>query len=564
MWRTATAGVAVAVLGLLLLLPLFPREPVFALVTVGVAAGAAALGVSLARDGERLCASALAFAGVLWLALAVDVHVPWGPIVSWTTTGLPAAALGCVLVHYRRRHPRTAVELALPVVGLGLTVGVRLAMVPFLEPTDLGFPPGAWWPAPWAGTLPVVSALEVSRASLCLLLTYVAVLGWRSLHPPGVRRGHQWPVLLAGTALAAFAAGVQLFAMVLAGSLDRHASATATGAVVLLFVAVVPLVRVVRYGLGAGSVHRLPRARTPETADSYVREITGDPTAELLYCSPDGGLLDATGHRRTVGQETRPGRFWAWVPGSHGERVALFTGRCELGGDDEALHEWLRAAALLAESVRPTVLLRTRLARLTALRVAEELARAEERERFRRDLHDGLHQTIAAARMDLDGLQDIALDGPGSTGAVIAGLEAKMAVALDQVRSLGGVAAPPAPDTELDSAIGGAASTLRLEPRVTVTGTRLGVLALPVFLLVREALTNVAKHAGAVVVDVRVHSDGRTVEIVVSDDGRGGAVMAVEGGIGGMRHRVEELGGTLVLDSPPDRGTTLRASIPCV
>ncbi len=564
MWRTATPGVAVAVLGLLLLLPLFPREPAFALVTIAVAGAVAALGGSVAQDGERLCAFALGFAGVLWLALAVDVHVPWGPVVSWTSTGLPAAALGCVLVHYRRRHPQARFERALPVVGLGLTVGVRLALLPFVEPTGLGFPSDAWWPAPWAGTLPAVSALWIARGSLCVLLAYVAMLGWRSLHPPQVRRSRRWPVLVAGTALAAVAAVVQLVALVLAGSLDRHASATATGAVVLLGVAFVPLVRAIRQGFGAGSVHRLPRVRTPETAAAHVREITGDPTAELLYCSVDGGLLDMTGHRRTREEETRPGRFWAWVPGADGERVALLTGHRDLGGDCEALHEWLRAAGPLAESVRPTVLLRTRLARLTALRVAEELAHAEERQRFRRDLHDGLHQTLAAARMDLDGLHEVALNDVGGTEAVIAGLEAKMAVALDQVRSLGGVAAPPEPDAELATVIDRAATALRLTPRVSVTGTRLGVLALPVFLLVREALTNVAKHAGAAVVDVRVHSDGRRVDIAVSDDGRGGAVVDDEGGIGLMRGRVEELGGTLALDSPPDGGTTLRASIPCV
>ena len=60
----------------------------------------------------------------------------------------------------------------------------------------------------------------------------------------------------------------------------------------------------------------------------------------------------------------------------------------------------------------------------------------------------------------------------------------------------------------------------------------------------------------------RGRPDGRTVEIVVSDDGRGGAIPGQ--GIADMRGRIEELGGSLTLDSPPEMGTTLRASIPCV
>jgi signal transduction histidine kinase len=214
---------------------------------------------------------------------------------------------------------------------------------------------------------------------------------------------------------------------------------------------------------------------------------------------------------------------------------------------------------VVAESARPSVLLRSRLARSTALRVAEEMAFAEERARLRRDLHDGLHQTIAAARMDLDGLHDLA---PSAAGAVVAGLEAKMAVALAQVQSLSGTAPAATAENALDTAIEGAAARLRLRAAVQVSGDRLGLLTVPVFLLVREALTNVAKHAGTAAVDVGVRCDGRSVEIEVRDAGRGGAVPGR--GIGEVRRRVEELDGTVTLDSPHERGTTLRASIPCV
>jgi signal transduction histidine kinase len=563
MWHTVVGGVAVVVVAavaVLVQLPLLPTEPLFVLVTVGVVTSVVIVGGALARAGERASGAAFAAGGLAWLPLAFDKLAPWGPLVSWLSTGLPAVALGIGIVRYRRGRPTHLVERAFPLVGVLLTVVARAVMVPLVDPTALGFPDGSWWPAPWAGVLPAVAALEVSRTTLLVLAGYIVLLGWRVLRPasrPG--RWRLWPVPVAASALAVGVVGVQVVTLLMAGGASRHDVATATGVVVLVFVAVIPLGMAVRLVFGAGSARRLPRVRTPETVAQYVRKITGDAAAELLYRAPDGELLDGTGHRRALIEEIRPGRFRTWVPSS-GEPIALLTGGPDLGADPDAVREWVRALAVVAESALPSVLLRTRLARATALRVAEEMAFAEERERFRRDLHDGLHQTIAAARMDLDGLHGVGL---GTAEVVVAGLEAKMATALAQVQSLGGTT-PATPDAALDTAIENAAARLRLCARVQVTGGRLGVLTLPVFLLVREAMTNVAKHAGTTTVEVCVRSDGHTVEVEVWDDGRGGAVPPPDGGIDRMCQRVEELGGVLVVDSPPDRGTTLRASIPCV
>jgi signal transduction histidine kinase len=432
-------------------------------------------------------------------------------------------------------------------------------MVPLLDHAALGFPAAAWWPAPWAGALGPVTALEVSRATLLVLAGYVVLLGWRAARPAGRGgRWRLWPVLLAATALAVAVAGVQLVSLLLGGQLGRHAAAVLTGITVLGAVVCIPLGGALRRWFGVGSARRLPRVRTPETAVGYVRQLTGDPTAELLYAAPDGALLDGTGRPRPVAEEIRPGRFCAWVRGD-AERLALLTADPALGADPDAVREWVQALSVVAESARPSVLLRSRLARSTALRVAEEMAYAEERERFRRDLHDGLHQTIAAARMDLDGLHGLA---PSAAEAVVAGLEAKMTTALTQVQSLGGAPVPTTAETALDAAIEAAATRLRLRAAVRVSGDRLGLLTLPVFLLVREAMTNVAKHAGTAAVEVGVRCDGRSVEIEVRDAGRGGAVAGR--GIGEVRRRVEELDGTVTLESPRERGTTLRASIPCV
>ena len=57
--------------------------------------------------------------------------------------------------------------------------------------------------------------------------------------------------------------------------------------------------------------------------------------------------------------------------------------------------------------------------------------------------------------------------------------------------------------------------------------------------------------------------DGATLMVEVTDDGTGGAVARDGSGLHGLADRVEALGGRLTVSSPPGRGTTVRAEIPC-
>jgi len=76
---------------------------------------------------------------------------------------------------------------------------------------------------------------------------------------------------------------------------------------------------------------------------------------------------------------------------------------------------------------------------------------------------------------------------------------------------------------------------------------------------VREAVTNIRKHAGASHVDIRVERSPRELAIVVTDDGVG--ARSPEGlGLVTTRERLDTLGGTLAISS--NHGTVFRASIP--
>ena len=86
------------------------------------------------------------------------------------------------------------------------------------------------------------------------------------------------------------------------------------------------------------------------------------------------------------------------------------------------------------------------------------------------------------------------------------------------------------------------------------------------FRIVQEALTNVARHAGAGNVVVRVWADGRTLGVQIDDGGKGFDPKAVgngkTGGLSGMRERAAALGGQLTLESKPGEGARVMAELP--
>jgi signal transduction histidine kinase len=84
------------------------------------------------------------------------------------------------------------------------------------------------------------------------------------------------------------------------------------------------------------------------------------------------------------------------------------------------------------------------------------------------------------------------------------------------------------------------------------------------YFLVSEALTNVARHAAAAQAKLIVRRVDATLVVDVIDDGQGGADRRSGSGLRVLEDRIRALGGGLMVDSPPGRGTVIRAQIPCV
>jgi signal transduction histidine kinase len=85
------------------------------------------------------------------------------------------------------------------------------------------------------------------------------------------------------------------------------------------------------------------------------------------------------------------------------------------------------------------------------------------------------------------------------------------------------------------------------------------------FLVAKETLNNVVKHAGAHTVRLKVELMGKVMRIVIADDGRGfeaGAVCAGSDGLHNMRERMKEVGGDCRIESRPGEGTRVVFELP--
>jgi signal transduction histidine kinase len=246
---------------------------------------------------------------------------------------------------------------------------------------------------------------------------------------------------------------------------------------------------------------------------------------------------------------SRMGYFWPIWP-VLGFSVALATHawvvlRLAPGGREEELVE------------RVDVLTRTR-------RGALDVQAAELR-RIERDLHDGAQARLVALSMHLGRAEERLSDNPEAAD-LVRRARGEASAAIAELRDLSrGISPPVLADRGLAAAVEalGRRAAIPVTVDVELDHRPLPVIETAAYFVVAEALTNVAKHAGGAAARVAVRMDGDDLVVEVADDGPGGADPA-GGGLSGLRHRVEALDGALAVASPADRGTTIRAELPCV
>ena len=190
----------------------------------------------------------------------------------------------------------------------------------------------------------------------------------------------------------------------------------------------------------------------------------------------------------------------------------------------------------------------------------EHLAKVAERERIARDLHDVLGHTLSLITLKSELAGKLMERDPQRARKEIGEVEHISRQALSDVRD----AIRGYRSQGLAAELAQAKSTLETAG-LTVQCDAATVVKLPAVqesvlsLAVREAVTNVVRHAQARTCRLRLEQQNGTCRLEIHDDGRGGS--AGEGnGLRGMRERVEMLGGTL--DRDTDAGTKLTITLP--
>ena len=202
---------------------------------------------------------------------------------------------------------------------------------------------------------------------------------------------------------------------------------------------------------------------------------------------------------------------------------------------------------------------------LTASRRRIVAAGDETRRQIERNLHDGIQQRLVTISLTLRGIRDTV---PGDLPALRGDLDQvaqAMAETLEELRDLArGVHPAILSEAGLGTALRGLAHRSPLPVRLHLpAGGRLPAeIEATAYYVVSEAFANTAKHASASAVDVAVEAADGNVTVRVSDDGAGGADPSRGSGLTGIRDRVEAVGGTLAVHSPPGAGTVLTARLP--
>ncbi|KGN40685.1 histidine kinase [Knoellia aerolata DSM 18566] len=205
---------------------------------------------------------------------------------------------------------------------------------------------------------------------------------------------------------------------------------------------------------------------------------------------------------------------------------------------------------------------------LGAASARSERARSElfeDRERIARDMHDNVIQRLFATGMSLQSA------APMSEPHVRRKLESavdELDAAIKDIRhaifALHRVPGARPLSAEIATVCGDAAVTLGFAPELRLSGRMADIpdsVSADLLAVVREALSNVARHASASSAHVSVEV-GDDVRVVVADDGRGLPSDAVRSGLANLARRAQNRGGTFTLEAQVPSGTSLVWCVP--
>jgi signal transduction histidine kinase len=202
----------------------------------------------------------------------------------------------------------------------------------------------------------------------------------------------------------------------------------------------------------------------------------------------------------------------------------------------------------------------------------------EERRRIARELHDGIGQDMAAMKMNLARIGRERANLSAGAGRALDENCQLVEEASQQIRTMSHLLHPPLLDeVGIESAlrwyVDGFAERSKIRVRMELTpgfGDELPRdLALSLFRIVQESLTNIHRHSGSPTALIRIERSPTEIVLRVEDEGHGISaeqrekIYSGEGGVGfrGMQERVRQFGGRLEIESS-ERGTRVTAVVP--
>ncbi|MEM5341378.1 sensor histidine kinase [Paraburkholderia azotifigens] len=276
------------------------------------------------------------------------------------------------------------------------------------------------------------------------------------------------------------------------------------------------------------------------------------------------------------------------LEGERGEHALVLEKTAELNDANELLEQRVtaRTAELIVSNEKLQCEVQERKRAESALQVSrDELreisalsasAREAEQRRIARELHDELAQTLATLNIDLDWIVARITPGDSEVTRKIGAMHRLVTDAVFATRRIASDLRPLMLDdlgftaavqwlVQTFEARHGVPCSLSLDPAEPDLAEP---YATAVFRIMQEALTNIARHAGASHADIRLRVSTAGIALSIRDDGAGfdstAARKAGSFGLVGLRERAYLVGGTFRLDTAPGKGAMIEVWIPRV